>query len=226
MRRAPAGAAAIFLAAAAWGAAPVDSGVEVREALGIKAGDVLSGTVLTARVLPGDAKQIVAMTTYFTGKRGDADSVNVRLDVFRRDAKGLAAVHSRDYGKENGGFVGRGEVELLDLDGDQVNEIVVTYDDARNPLIERGVMEVLVHDPSGFRVGWSGDFRYDATRAARDVPAERRDRFVRRLDAAATLRTRGVTLFFNKKVLAVAGERLPEPRDIVETFPLRTSPAF
>ena len=29
-----------------------------------------------------------------------------------------------------------------------------------------------------------------------------------------------------KKVLAVAGERLPEPQEVVETFPLRTAPSF
>ena len=215
---------AALVAAVSFGAALADAASEVRAALGILSKDVLSGSVLTARVLPGDSKQIVTVTTYFTGKRGDADAVNVRLDVFRREGERLAPVYSRDFGEENGGHVGRGEVELLDLDGDQVNEIVVSYDDARSPVASRRVAEVIVREPSGFRVAWSGETEYDATREARDVPPERRDRFVRTLDVAATLRTRGVTLVFRKKVIAVAGERLPEPKEVVETFPFRGAP--
>ena len=53
------------------------------------------------------------------------------------------------------------------------------------------------------------------------VPVERRDHFVRELDLVSTLRTRGVTLFFNKTMIAVAGERLVEPKVVEETFPLR-----
>ncbi len=218
--------AAALVAVAFVGAARAESAGEVREMLGIGSKDVLSGSVLTARVLPGDAKQVVAVTTYFTGKRGEADAVNVRLDVFRREGERLVSLYARDLGAENGGYVGRGEVELVDLDGDQVNEIVITYDDARSPVVSRRAAEVIVREPSGFRVAWSGETEYDATRAARDVPSERRDRFVRTLDVASTLKTRGVTLFFRKKVIAVAGERLPEPKEVVETFPLRTAPEF
>lgn len=218
--------AAALVAVAFVGAALAESAAEVREMLGIGSKDVLSGSVLTARVLPGDAKQVVAVTTYFTGKRGEADAVNVRLDVFRREGERLVSLYARDLGAENGGYVGRGEVELVDLDGDQVNEIVITYDDARSPVVSRRAAEVIVHEPSGFRVAWSGETEYDATRAARDVPSERRDRFVRTLDVASTLKTRGVTLFFRKRVIAVAGERLPEPKEVVETFPLRTAPEF
>ena len=64
---------------------------------------------------------------------------------------------------------------------------------------------------------------YVATRSARDVPAERRDRFSREIDLAETMRARGVTLFVNKTVYAVAGERLPEPRVLRETFALKPS---
>ena len=94
---------AALVAAVSFGAALADAASEVRAALGILSKDVLSGSVLTARVLPGDSKQIVAVTTYFTGKRGDADAVNVRLDVFRREGERLAPVYSRDFGEENGG---------------------------------------------------------------------------------------------------------------------------
>ena len=39
------------------------------------------------------------------------------------------------------------------------------------------------------------------------------------------MRTRGVTLCMNKQMIAVAGERLPQPKTVVETFPLRGSEA-
>ena len=207
--------------------APVraDLAADAYAAMGIKTSDVLSGSVLTARVLPGEAKQVVAMVTYFTGKKDDANGVNVRLEVLRREATALVSLYARDYGKESGGFVGRGDVELVDLDGDGAAEIVVSYEQGGNPLVQRRAGEVIVREPSGFRVAWTGDMEYDATRAARDVPADRRDRFLRRLDAAATLKTRGITLFMTKRVIAVAGERLAEPKEIRETFPLRPQPA-
>jgi hypothetical protein len=213
------------VAVAAPAPARADLAAEAYAAMGIKTGDVLSGSVLTARVLPGEAKQVVAMVTYFTGKKDDAGGVNVRLEVLRREANALVSLYARDYGKENGGFVGRGDVELVDLDGDGAAEIVVSYDQQGNPLVQRRPGEVIVRDPTGFRVAWTGDMEYDATRAARDVPADRRDRFLRRLDAAATLKTRGITLFMTKKVIAVAGERLAEPKEVRETFPLRPQPA-
>jgi hypothetical protein len=211
----------LALALAASARAGADTAAEAYGAMGIASGDVLSGSVLTARVLPGEAKQVVAMVTYLTGKKDEAGAVNVRLEVFRRDGGALVSLYSRDYGKESGGFVGRGEVELVDLDADGAAEIVSYYDLLPNPLVQRRVGEVIVRESSGFRVAWSGDVEYDATRAARDVPAERRDRFVRKLDPGATLKTRGITLFMKKKVIAVAGERLTEPTEIVETFPLR-----
>jgi len=80
---------------------------------------------------------------------------------------------------------------------------------------------VILYGDDGFQTAWAHPLKYDATRAARSVPLERRDRYVRKLDVVSTLRTRGVTLFFDKKVIAVAGERLPEPKMIQETFPLR-----
>ena len=58
------------------------------------------------------------------------------------------------------------------------------------------------------------------------MPVERRDHFIRELDLISTLRTRGVTLFFNKTMIAVAGERLAEPKVVEETFPLRKRPNF
>lgn len=208
-----------------WGghAVAADRGAEVRRALGIQPSDVLSGSVLTGKVLPGDEKQVVAMTTFFTGKKDEARAVDVRLDVFRRDGERLASIYSRSFGDEGGGFVGRGEVQLIDLDLDGVNEIVVTWEDHRSPLVQRRAGEVILHDPDGFRSAWTGDIELDATRAARDVPPERRDRFRRELDVASTLKTRGVTLFFKKRVEAVAGDRLPQPKIVTEMFPLRPS---
>jgi hypothetical protein len=201
--------------------ARADAASDVYAAMGIKPRDVMTGSVVTARVLPGEAKQVVAMVTFFTGKKDDANAVDVRFEVYRKDGAALVPVYPRDFGREKGGFVGRGELELLDLDGDGVSEIVVSYDQLANPLVQRRVGEVIVHDPSGFRVAWTGDLEYDATRAARDVPEERRDRFVRTLDPAATMRTHGITLFMTKKVIDVAGERLPEPKSVQEAFPLR-----
>jgi hypothetical protein len=214
-----AAAAALTLIAAA--GARADNAVDAYRALGIEPGDVLSGTVLTARVVPGDDKQVVAVATYLTGKREQDDAVNVRLAVFRRGESGLAQVYSRDFGAEAGGGVSDGNLQLIDLDMDGVNEIITSYSSYENPLIDQRVGEVILYEEGGFRTGWSGPFEYDATRAARDVPVERRDRFRREIDFANTMRTRGITLFMTKSVIGVAGERLPEPKVLQETFPLR-----
>lgn len=208
-----------LLAAGRAGAA--DTAVEAYKMMGLKTADVMSGTVLTARVVPGDDKQLVAVTTYFTGKKDEARGVNVRLDVYRRDGAALVSLYTRDFGAENGGYVGRGELELVDLDSDGVSEIIVTYDNSKEKLVQERRGEVIVREPATFRVAWAGAMEYDATQAVRDVPVERRDRFKRKLDLPATIKTRGITLFFSKTMMAVAGERLPQPQTVQETFPLR-----
>jgi len=215
---------AVFLVAWA-GSAFADATADLYKAMGVKPADVITGTALSARVLPGEGKQLVGVVSYFTGRRDDARGVNVRLEVLRREGEGLISLYSRDLGEENGGNVGRGDLELLDLDSDGVNEIVVTYDNAQNALVQERRGEVLVYDGAGgFRLGWSGSMEYDATKAARDIPLERRDRFTRKLDIPNTLRARGRTLYMTKTMIAVAGERLAEPRVVQEAFPLRPVP--
>jgi hypothetical protein len=206
------------------GPAAASSGTQVYQALGIEVKDVLAGTVLNARVLPGEEKQIACVVTYFTGKREKSDAVNVRLALFGRSGDSLVPLYSRDLGSEQGGYVANGDLQLLDLDRNGTSEIVVCYDRFKEPLIDQRVCEVIVYEESKFRTAWAGPIEYDATRAARDVPPERRDRFVREFDWPNTLRTKGLTLFMTKKVIAVAGERLPEPKIVDETFPLRQAP--
>ena len=223
-RRTKRAAAATALALAgvlAAGVARADSAADVFKQMGIKTQDVMNSSVATARVLPGDAKQVVAVVTYLTGKKDEVNALGVRLEVYRTEGRTLVPIFSRDAGKENGGYVGRGEVALLDLDGDGVNEIGFYYDNLKNNLIEDRVMEVIVHDGDGFRVAWSGSVTYDATKAVREIPAERRDRYLRKLDLGNTRRTKGVTLFMTKTMVAVAGERLPQPQQVQETFPLK-----
>jgi hypothetical protein len=215
-----AGVTAVLVAALA-GSARADTAFDVYKQLGIKPKDVMNSSVTTAKVLPGDAKQIVAVVTYLTGKKEENDALDVILAVYRQEGKDLVPLYTRDAAKENGGFVGRGEIALLDLDGDGVNEIGLYYDNLKNPLIQERRLEVILNDDTGFRVGWTGAVNYDATKAARDVPQERRDRYMRKLDFASTRRTKGVTLFMTKTVIAVAGERLPQPREVQETFPLK-----
>jgi len=196
---------------------------KVYDALGLKIADVLAGTILEARVLPGDAKQIICVATYLTGKKEKSTAVNVRLAVFNGVGDGLVTVYDRDFGAEQDGYVANGDLQLVDLDLDKINEIVVSYDSFEDPLIDQRIGEVIVYDEAGFQTAWSGPLEYDATRAARSVPPERRDRFTREIDYTNTMRTRGVTLFISKRMIAVAGERLPQPRVVQETFPLRTS---
>lgn len=197
-----------------------DLGLIVYRTMGIKAGDVMSGSVLTALILPGKDKQVVALVTYLTGKKDEANAVDVRLEVFRRQGDKLESLYSRDYGKENGGYVGRGDIQIVDLDGDGLSELFVTYDLAKDRLIQDRKGEVIVRD-GAFRVSWVDSVQYDATRAARDLPADRRDRFVRELDVPGTIRTKGVSLLFDKKMIAVAGERLAEPKVSKEAVPFR-----
>jgi hypothetical protein len=213
----------VGLAVCGTGVAAQD-GVKAYRALGIETKDVLTGTVVKASVLPGGGEQIVCLATYFTGKQDKSDAVNIRLGVFDDFGDGLVTVYTRDFGAEREGYVADGDLLLLDVDRDNVQEIIVTYDDFEDPLIDRRVAEVIVHDGEKLKTAWTGLVEYDATRAAREVPEERRDRYVREFDWSSTLRTKGATLFVNKKVIAVAGERLPEPRVVAETFELRGKP--
>jgi len=196
---------------------------DVYKTIGLPVGKVLNGTVLATQVLPGTDKQVVSLTTFFTGKNQE-DAVSVRLDVFSRHGERLNPIYRRDFGEEAVGLVGRGELQIIDLDLDGVNEIIVTWEDYRSQLIDRRDGEVIFWQGGAFRSGWSGTLAYDATRAAREVPVERRDRYVREIDFADTMRTRGVTLFLSKTVIAVAGESLPQPKVVQETFPLKERP--
>lgn len=202
------------------------SGSQAYEALGIDVGDVLAGTVLASKVVPGRDKQVACVVTYMTGKRDKADAVNVRLGLFTRQGDKLDLFYSRDFGDERGGYVAGGDLQLLDLDRDGVSEIIACYDSFKEPLIEQRFCEVILQEDGKFRTAWAGPVVYDATKAVRDVPQERRDRFQREFDWGGTMRTRGLTLFMTKKVIAVAGQRLDEPKLVQETFPLRETPDF
>lgn len=199
-------------------------GAKAYRAMGLKPQDVLVGTVLKARVLPGTQEQVVCLATYLTGKEDQAHAVNVRLAVFNPSGDDLKGIYSRDFGAERGGYIANGDLIVLDIDRDGVKEIIVSYDDFKERLIEQRLGEVILYDGETLTTAWSGLLEYDATKAARDVPAERRDTFVREFDWSETLRTRGATLFVRKKMLAVAGERLPAPQVVKETYPLRGKP--
>ena len=216
--------AAWVVAAVAAIPAAGQEGAKAYRALGLTPQDVLTGTVLKAHVLPEGGEQIVCLATFLTGKDDQANAVGVRLAVFEPAGEGLAAIYKRDFGAERGGYIAGGDLIVLDIDRDGVKEIIVSYDDFEQPLVKQRVAEVILHDGKSLTTAWSGLLEYDATKAARDVPQERRDQYVREFDWASTLRTNGATLFLRRKVLAVAGERLPEPRLINETFPLRGKP--
>jgi hypothetical protein len=214
-----AAAAALTIGAAT--AAHADTAADVFQQMGIKATDVMNSSVATAKVLPGDAKQVVAVVTYLTGKKDEANALGVKLEIYRQEGTSLSRVYTMDASKDNGGPVGRGEVALLDLDGDGVSEVGFYYDNLKNGLIQERRLDVIVFDEGVFRVAWNGAVNYDATKAVREIPVERRDRYMRKLDFANTRRTKGVTLFMTKTMISVAGERLPQPKDIQETFPLK-----
>lgn len=197
------------------------AGVEVYAAMGIDKGKVISATQTISRVLPGDDKQVVCLVAYFTGKTEKTAAIKLRLAVLDRSDEKYTIVWEQDFSAKYGGNVGEGNLELLDLDRDGQNEIVVSFDLFSDPLIRQRLGEVIIWEEDRFKTGWSGLFEYDATKAVRDVPVERRDHFIRELDMISTMRTRGVTLFFNKTMIAVAGERLSEPKVVEETFPLR-----
>ena len=197
------------------------SGVDAYRALGLRSQDVLSGTVVRANVLPGGTKQVVCLATYLTGKKDEAGAVNVRVGVFEPRGSELVTVYRRDLGEELGGHVANGDLQILDLDLDRISEMVVSYELFRDALIKERHAEIVLHDGTALKTAWKNVIEYDATRAARTVPEERRDRFKREFDWARTMGTRGVTLFVTKRVFAVAGDTLPAPRTIEETFPLR-----
>jgi len=105
-----------------------------------------------------------------------------------------------------------------------VNEIIVTYDSYKDPLITERRAEVLLQDGGSFSTAWTGPVEYDATKAVRTIPQERRDRYTRALDIPGTLKTRGVTLMVKKTMMAVASERLEQPKIVQETCPLPGAP--
>src|SRR5262245_20561621 len=84
MRLSPRHAAAALLALAATGAR-ADTAADVYAQLGIKTKDVMNSSVVTAKVLPGETKQVVSVLTYLTGKKGEDNALGVRLDVFRQE---------------------------------------------------------------------------------------------------------------------------------------------
>ncbi len=208
------------------GSVRADTAADVYRTLGIDSSAVLTGTVLFGKVIPGSEKQVVTVTSFLTGKKERPDAVNVRLGVFSRSDDGLETIYTRDFGIEVGSSVSDGDLQLIDLDRDGINEIIVTFDSFEDLLIQQRIGEVVLFDGDGFTTGWNGPLEYDATKAARSVPAERRDRFLRKFDIVNTLRTRGVTLFVNKQVVVIAGERLAEPKLVQETFPLRPNPDY
>jgi len=214
---------AFFLGTA--GAALADTQFDAYDALGIEAKDVVVGTVLTADVAPDPGDEVVALVDYLTGRRDRERAVEVRLAVFRREGGRLKPIYDRRYGEQVPGGVGRGELQLVDLDRDDRDEIVVTYDDGSDPLVDRRRGEVLYWGGTGFEVGWSGEMAYDATRDARGVAPDRRDRWKREIDLVGTMRARGRTLYLAKTVYAVAGETLAQPKTVTETFPLIRPPA-
>lgn len=205
---------------------PVSAGVEAYAVMGIDKGKVISATLTTARVLPGDDKQLVCLVAYLSGKKEKNAAVKLRLAVLQVSEGSYTMVWEQDFSAKYGGSVGEGNLGLLDLDRDGQSEIIVSFDLFSNPLIRQRLGEVIVWEQDGFKTAWSGLFEYDATKAVRDVPVERRDHFIRELDLISTIRTRGVTLFFNKTMIAVAGQRLAEPKVVEETFPLRKRPNF
>lgn len=210
------------LAALPASSALADTQFDAYRALGIDPKNVMVGTVLGADVVPDGGEEVVALVTFFTGKKERDKALEVRLGVLRPVAGRLETLFVRDYGELRGGDVGRGELQLIDLDRDGLEEIVVTYDDASDDLIRRRRGEVLLWHDGTFRTGWEGETAYDATLDARGVPPERRDRWTREVDIVGTMRTRGRTLFMIKTVYAVAGETLAKPKQVTETFPLRS----
>lgn len=198
---------------------------EVFLAMGLKPKSVLTGTVLRGDVLADPGEEVVAIATWMTGAKDKAQAVAVRFAILTEDGGRVRLLQKTDYGDRYPGGVGRGEIELLDVDGDGRREILVTFDDYADRLIERRRGELLHGVGGALAVGWEGEVSYDSTREAREVPPERRDRFVRTINYGETLKTRGVTLYFDKKVYAVAGETLPQPQVVLESFPLKPPPA-
>jgi hypothetical protein len=205
---------------------PTAAGVEAYAAMGIDKGAVISGTQATSRVLPGEAKQVVCLVAYFSGNKQKNPTVKLRMAVLETRADKYSVAWERDFSAVYDGQAGEGDLQLIDLDRDGQSEIVVGFDLFSDPLIRQRFGEVIVWEDGKFKIAWTGPLEYDATKAVRDVPVERRDRFTRELDLVSTLRTRGVTLFFKKTMIAVAGEPLAEPKVVEEAFPLRPRSDF
>ena len=137
MKRSLIGVVALLCLALPLRAEPISK--DVYKLMHLEVKDVLTGPILTSRVLPGmtsDPKQVVALVTYMTGKRDESSAVNVRLEVMRKDGDALASIYTRDFGAFEGRRVinhcpgGRHALRLFELGWQTCLEAVDPADEA------------------------------------------------------------------------------------------------
>ena len=194
--------------------------------LAISPAVVTGKTVLSGNVLGGTERESAALVEYLVPGKKDQGSVGLLLGLYAGEGASRKLLWSRDYAAVSGGGAAGGTLALLDLDGDDRPEIIVTWQRRQNETIEE-TAEILRCAGESCEPAWSGPMRLD-TSAASSVPPEKRERFFREIDLAKTVRTRGGVLYVKKTVAMAAGMAVNPVRTIEETFPLglnvRTAP--
>ena len=113
---------------------------------------------------------------------------------------------------------------MIDLDGDAVNEIMVSYRSQEAPGCVLKSGELIRGVGSGFVVGWTGTLKIDTTGPESQKPVAERDRSLREINFDKTIRSHGGMICFRKIVSMAGGVRFDPSKLVEECFPLASGP--
>jgi len=202
----------MLLATGSWAAPrPVDP-------LALPAGAVIARTLLSGDVTGGPERESVALVEYLATERKE-QGVGLVLGVYAGEGSARRLLWSRDYSLLSGGFAAGGTLSLLDLDGDDRPEIIVTWHRRDRADVVEESAEILRAAGDGFEPVWNGTMKVD-TSTAQDVPEKNREHYLREIDVGKTVRTHGGLIYFRKMVTMAAGIPIDPPREVEESFPL------
>lgn len=177
---------------------------------------LISRTIFSSDLDGNGVSEEVVLINRITGSRDIERTFDVQIGVYGADD---ALLWSESILETLGGPCYGAELTLVDLEGDGLNELVLTYLAADGPSRWEGRGVVYRWELGRAHRVWSGVLRLDNSRD-QEVPPSERTAFRMELDIPKTIGARGRTLFFEKRMTMVAGVSLDAPRALVERFAL------